>query len=125
MRRRGTEPMKNLGYIYIAVMLGLFILIGMISDGDSQEEREAKKCENSTMAYVYSQDFVRDRLRAPSTADFPLLEFSAVHLGDCRHRIAAYVDAQNAFGGTIRSPYTAVVSYDGNGTWHLESLYLD
>ena len=92
---------------------------------DSAEEREAKKCKNSTLAYVYSQDFVRDRLRAPSTADFPLSGFSAIHVSGCRHKIRAYVDAQNVFGGTIRTPYTAVVRYDGDGTWVLESLDLE
>ncbi len=92
---------------------------------DSAEEREAQKCESWIGAYVASQGFVKQRLISPSKAEFQnAARISARYLGDCRHRVDAYVDGQNAFGGTLRKPYTAVVRYDGNGTWRLESLDL-
>lgn len=93
---------------------------------DSEEEREAKECEDSVYAYIMSQTFVERQLVAPSTAEFPYAsKISNRHLGNCRHRVVAYVDAQNSFGAMLRKPYTAVVRYDGNGTWLLESLDLE
>ena len=93
---------------------------------DSAEEREAQKCESWIGAYVASQGFVKQRLIAPSKAEFQgAARISRQKLGGCRHRIKAYVDGQNAFGGTVRKRYTAVVTYDGDGTWRLESLDLE
>ena len=92
---------------------------------DSQEEREAKKCESWIGAYVTSQGFVKQRLISPSKAEFPnATKISARYLGDCRHRIEAHVDGQNAYGGTLRKPYTAVVRYEGDDSWEIYTLIL-
>ena len=91
------------------------VAAALLAACDSAEEREAKKCESWIGAYVASQWFVKQRLVAPSKAEFPVASKNFIrYLGDCRHRIKAYVDGQNAFGGTIRKPYTVVVRY-GDG----------
>ena len=42
-----------------------------VSKRNLQAERAA--CMNSTMAFVMSQGFVRQRLKSPGTADFPMI----------------------------------------------------
>ena len=54
------------------------------------------------------------RLRAPGTADFPFghsLDVQA--LSDNRYRLRSYVDAENAFGGEVRTVFDCTVQ--GNG----------
>lgn len=73
-----------------------------------------------------SQTFVERKLRAPGTARFPWIsEAEVIKLGACRYEVQSYVDAENAFGGEVRTPYIAVVSSDDNGqTWSGEDVWL-
>jgi hypothetical protein len=89
------------------------------------EGMEAKTCENSIMAFVMSQKFVKKQLRSPASAEFPWQPVSTVYLGNCKHAVNAYVDAQNGFGAMIRSNYSAVMVYVGDGMWRSESVSID
>ena len=62
-------------------------------------------------AFAVSQDAVRAKLKAPSTASFPWTPIQAQHTGDCKFQVLAYVDAQNGFGAMIRSNYMATLTY--------------
>jgi len=106
-----------------AIVLVLLALVMCVPD--SPEEKDRKSCNDSTMAYIMTQGFVEKRLRAPSTAKFPShYEIKTVLLGNCRHDVTAYVDAQNGFGAMIRTPYHAVIKYNGNDMWQIESLQM-
>ena len=53
-------------------------------------------------------------LRAPSTADFPPFSFEHVQrLSPTQFRMVSYVDAQNAFGGTVRAGFRCEVTGSG------------
>lgn len=71
-----------------------------------------------------AESAVKDKLRAPSTADFPWYsEFKVRSEGDNVFTISSYVDAQNGFGAMIRSDFTVKIkvndeynhSHDGYG----------
>jgi hypothetical protein len=82
----------------------------------------------SAMASVICNGFVRDQLRAPSTADFPLLDFVATRRGGNRWMIQSYVDAQNGFGATVRTHFLCDLQYHPPGqeadsrSWELLDL---
>jgi hypothetical protein len=87
---------------------------------DRTNERIALKC---------MQDFVRDRLKAPSTAEFPGGMFDDVSdhvISDDRgaYRIASYVDAENSFGAMLRTHYSGRIRIEPNGEWTLLELDL-
>ena len=77
-------------------------------------------------AFIICEEFVRDRLVSPSTADFPNYSKEAVDtLGGNRYLVTSYVDAQNAMGGTPRTAYVCTVRYEpGSKKWFLESLVI-
>lgn len=80
-------------------------------------------CGGSWDAYFISEQFVKKRLRAPSTASFAGYNSSTVTKLSCkRWRVWSYVDAQNGFGAKIRTRYVAILEFDGKKTWKLESL---
>lgn len=97
----------------LAVVLIVLMPLLVAFCTDTPEVKAQKMCENETQAFLVSKEFVKKRLRSPSTAEFPFLPISegvSVHyLGDCKHAVWGYVDAQNAFGATIRSRYYAQV----------------
>lgn len=74
-------------------------------------------------AYQACKSLVRDRLKAPSSADFPWVRSSDVTeaLGGGRYRVRSYVDAQNSFGGMIRNRYDCTVRYS-SGSWVAEGV---
>jgi len=89
--------------------------------GETPEQRAQAACESTTDAYVMSQDFIEQHLRAPASAKFPWMtdaDVSVKYLGDCTHEVRAYVDAQNGFGALIRSRYyVKLQNQKGTSTW--------
>ncbi|MGP1345162.1 MAG: hypothetical protein ACTS3F_00655 [Phycisphaerales bacterium] len=74
------------------------------------------------------EDFVKQRLRSPSTADFPgIFDGRADHVkyhGNQQYRIMSWVDAQNAFGATIRIEFVGEIEQVEETRWQLNSLEL-
>lgn len=100
-----------------------------LSGCSSPEEKEAAACNNTTTAFVMSQNFVKQWLKSPSTASFPYINDVGVKaeqqrpFTECRHFISAYVDAQNGFGGTVRNHYTVVMQKTaGKNIWRALDL---
>lgn len=78
--------------------------------------------DSSEMAEIMCQDFVADRLKSPSTAEFS--DASTTLLGTSRYKVTGAVDAENGFGAMIRAHYVCQVRYDGDDLWTAESVNL-
>jgi hypothetical protein len=77
---------------------------------------------------LMSEEFVKSRLEAPETAEFPPWHSSDVtstELGKNRYEVTSYFDVENAHGDIVRTHYVAVLKYEGNDRWTLESLEFD
>ena len=74
-----------------------------------------------------AREFVKQRLKAPSSASF-LKDTAAVIEGGpttYRYSVSGSVDAKNSFGAKIRTPYSCVVMKKAGGDrWYCESLSL-
>jgi hypothetical protein len=115
--KRGSETNIRiaLSIAAIAVVMVWVWYFNWSSSPKRDEEQAIKDCNNTTMAFVMSQNFVKQRLKAPSTAAFPYITDPGVQVGvltNCSFDVSAYVDAQNGFGASIRNRYTAKMSYD-------------
>lgn len=78
-------------------------------------------------ALVAGQEFVKRNLQCPSTAKFPWDAYSKVVTYDKAtgiYTISSYVDAQNAFGATIRANYVVTVK-DRGADWVLEDIIIE
>jgi hypothetical protein len=83
------------------------------------------RTQDETGAVVVCRDFVRERLKAPSTAVFPRQATdSAVRLADGSVSVRAAVDSQNGFGAQIRTRYACTVRPSGGNRWTLAALDL-
>ena len=119
--------------IVVTLVIAGFLLIGGWSwfsawkkSPDREVEAVAKDCGNTTMAFVMSQNFVKQRLKSPSSAEFPMVTDRGVHVtpdGKCGFAVSAFVDSQNAFGAVVRSPYQAAITYNRQSKrWSLGAL---
>lgn len=77
-------------------------------------------------AWVMCQDFMEDRLQAPSSADYPCCYSDFVtYEGDRVYEVRSYVDAENAFGAKLRRDFLCRVEYRGNDRWRLRDLQIN
>ena len=127
--------------VQLAFLVGLFligayaynVIIGILERPPAPEPVKEYRAPSPTPrprreddeggAHVWAKDFVRERLRSPSTAKFAsVLNANFTDLGNRKWRVVSYVDAQNAFGTEVRTYFDAVVRYVGNDQWELISL---
>ncbi|WP_424216363.1 hypothetical protein ACN20G_29945 (plasmid) [Streptomyces sp. BI20] len=83
----------------------------------------------SKQAISHCEDYVRDKLKAPASAQFSPEDETGVYphtLGpdEWKYEINGYVDSQNGFGAMIRGNYRCLISTDGTGgdSWDVKSL---
>ena len=91
---------------------------------ENQEKAEIRRL----VAFDVCKDFVKRRLKAPSTAKFrnPLQDDGEVAItgsGNGPFTIRSTVDAENSFGAKPRSTFTCVVTLNGD-TWNLDNLII-
>jgi hypothetical protein len=84
------------------------------------------RARGDTDASDMSEHFVRDRLKAPATAEFPRRPYGVTWVGGCTFKVNSYVDAQNGFGAKLRNKYFAELEYlPTEDKWRLKSLLLN
>ena len=97
----------------LTIVSFLFIAFGSYEDNDSSSSSDA----NKFLAYNYAEDFVKERLKSPSTAEFPGTFEKDKHiteLGNKEYQINSWVDSQNGFGATIRSKFSCKIIFEGD-----------
>ena len=104
--------------IFFAIVFGLAVIITMAT-GDGSDEGPTK-----LTAYSMTQGWVEDRLKSPSTADFPGGRYDehTTQIDDNTFRVSSYVDSQNSFGAEIRTHFEAEVEFLGDDKWRLNRL---
>lgn len=84
-----------------------FFIQGQLSGPSSGEQ-------NARYAYFHCQDLVKGRLKAPTSASFPVYPALPTNLGDGGLVvIRSYVDAQNSFGAMLRTNFRCKLQYTG------------
>lgn len=111
-----------LGFIVLVAILGSVIYSCSTNSGSDSTEPEDGG--GGSMAEVMCEEFVTDRLKAPSTAEFPGAD-SVLELGVNEYEVSASVDSQNGFGAMIRTAYVCTIRYTGDDQWALVSLDIE
>lgn len=117
--------------IVVGVLLICGISVGLVicsMQGEKKQavreerEEERQRQDDIIAAYTMAQEFVKDRLKSPGSAEFPWHANSYVTaLGNNRFRVKAYVDSQNVFGALIRTNFDLTLRREGE-RWMLESI---
>ena len=79
------------------------------------------KNKDKAYAWVMAQNFIEPHLKSPSTADYgwQTSEECVTDMGDGRFVVKGWVDAQNAFGATVRSEFVVDFTIDSQGNGEL------
>lgn len=107
------------------LIFGALIIIALFAAILDPNRIQAVNSAGRSDACFMSQKFVRQNLKAPTTAEFPdwtQENCQTTHAGDT-WTVTSYVDSQNGFGAMIRSDYTANMTYHPDrDTWTLTGL---
>jgi hypothetical protein len=94
-------------------------LTGPGLDAANRSPREPSEVD----AYIACQHFVKDRFRAPGTAEFPFITETEWAREGSLWGFEGYVDAENALGGEVRMRFGCRVRWDHTDQeWRLEGL---
>jgi hypothetical protein len=115
------------------VLLALIILIACgvicaLGQGGSStpSARTPEPGHDEIDARAMCAEFVKDRLKSPSTAKFDYRSETAVHHGNGRYTVTGAVDAQNAFGAMIRAQYICELHYNNStDKWYLDDIWIE
>lgn len=81
------------------------------------------------LAYSYSEDYVKEKLKDPSSAEFVESRTKlqhTVHLGNWEYEIKSFVIATNSFGGRVKTNFTCRIKFDKeNETVKLMNLRIE
>ena len=126
--------------IAVVVVAGLGLIIACLPDlpNESSDAEDASLSESSDAedanlrkieAFQAAQDFVRDRLKAPATAEFAGIrdDGSGVNdLGNEEYLVGSYVDSENSFGAKLRMRFECRLRRDpAQDTFYLVDLKTD
>ena len=109
--------------------IGIFLAIMTL--GSCERDPNAWKGRtDSHSAYTMMQTFVMRRLKSPKSAEFanPLIgpHRHSKHIADHTYLIDSWVDADNAFGASIRTRFVGKVQQVSHNEWRLvELVFLD
>lgn len=119
VRERRPTAVGWMGLLAGAALLGLVFAVG-----DSGSDRCVE-------AHGICQEFVKDRLKSPSSARFPAWKASnkgaarVSKRGDGSYQVRGYVDAKNELGVELRSKYFCRIRPTGDDKWQLVELRME
>lgn len=87
--------------------------------GDNQPNSPTK-----LSALVMSQELVKQKLKAPSTAEFGATTDDVQQLNDSTFIVNGFVDSENTFGAKLRSNYSATIIFKNDGTAYSNDITL-
>jgi hypothetical protein len=127
--RKGGKTFAEFGPAtkFVTVALACFVVGGVIVSTASGNDRGSSTSGGSPgMAFEMCKDFVKARLKAPSTATFRNFyeddgEVRVTGSGAGPYTIQSTVDSQNGFGAKIRSNFSCTVTATGD-TWHASNV---
>lgn len=98
--------------------------------GSSGGSSSSSSSDQKYAAFEMCKSFVKDRLKAPSTAKFRNYfeddgEVRVSGFGDGPYIVISTVDSQNGFGAQIRGTFTCSVTNSSGDNWRLNSISVD
>ena len=109
-------------YLTAAVTI-IFACVSMLTNPGTDGTGQRARDPNEVDAYIACQHFVKDRLRAPGTAEFPFITEIEWAKDGSLWGFEGYVDSENALGGEVRIRFGCRVRWDSTDQeWRLEGL---
>lgn len=113
---------SGIAIIFFVIILSFSLI--MSDENELQVNEFGESYEADTlMACIMAQDFVKSKLKAPSTAEFQMCyKATTTYQGSQNYYTTGYVDSQNGFGAMLRTEYTVKIVDNQDGYWSLKDI---
>lgn len=119
---RKTQPTKAVWWLLLIIVMSFGYAFSFNNNAPPKSAEQIiqdKKEIEAEEAKIIARDFVKQRLKAPSTAKFQsTYNFAVQEQKDGSWKVQGYVDAQNSFSAMIRNNFQVVVK-KGPDHWQL------
>ena len=124
---------KNSNGCLFYLVLGLFTLLAIIwITGKTSNYNVPKTYGNDDAdrieAYNHAKNFVKDKLKSPSSARFPGTMEKDGHIeyiGDQTYKINSWVEGPNSFGVFIRKHFSCTIYFKEGSVYCEDLIFLD
>lgn len=113
--------MVSIGVAF-SLLLILTFTLGGVFDGSSKPSTSWTTDDNSSMAAIMTEEYVKQRLKSPASADFPRNYQQTEHKGNQTYYVQGVVDSQNSFGAMVRARYTGLIKQVSSDEWQMVTL---
>lgn len=117
----GASPQKKQGNgcFYVVCIAAVLVMMSTFIERPPHAAGEDK-----FSAFFHCNSFVNDKLKSPSTSEFPsFYDKNVSGYADDTYIVRSYVDAKNSFNAVIRTEFTCEVKREDNGDrWLLMKL---
>jgi hypothetical protein len=105
-------------------LVSLVVLVWLLSRACGGSE--ATHPDPGPVARAKCEDYVKDYLKAPATAEFSgFADTQIIAQGHNKYAVIGWVDSQNSFGAELRTKYVCKTTDEGNGQWSFEPLVVN
>jgi len=113
----------------VLAALGVLVVIGIFTGSSTGGAGTGSGSDQKLTAFDMCKDFVKDRLKAPSSAKFRNFfqddgEVVVDGSGSGPYTVVSSVDSQNGFGAQLRTDFTCRVTNTSGDNWRLDSISL-
>jgi hypothetical protein len=129
---KGSDNNAGAGCMVLLALGAIFWVIGTCSGGDDASTPDAPSNAAPSAedlkagAFDVCTNFVKDRLKAPATAEFRNYYEEdgevVVTGGPTTYTVASTVDSENGFGAKIRSTFVCEVTHVSGANWRLVDI---
>jgi len=120
-----TQQKTAIAVVSVVALFFTYLFIEpMIFDYDKPIPSQGSHYRDAALS---ARRFVKQRLKSPSTAEFPPTSTATVKkTPNGTYIVSSYVDSQNAFGATLRSNWVAEIRYlSGNRVELVDIQFID
>lgn len=109
---KANKPIDKIGWLALAACVAFAVVAIALTRGGGSNDGDARGAKDAC------QEFIKNRLKSPGTADFSNEEATS----GAAWTVTGNVDSQNAFGGVVRNTYNCRTTYSGGDNWQLDAL---
>lgn len=108
----------------LAALMTVLTVVVAAQEGPQRSSKPSTSASDDRKdAWFECKVAVLGLLKSPGSAEFPWYEPTFVAGASPSYLVNAYVDAQNSFGATVRTPFDCAITKTGSG-WRVDNVVL-
>lgn len=115
------EKIRSVIILIAFLIVGIVFFTVMCSDDSVAEKKSHTKVE----ALTASHQFIEERLKSPSTAEWCYGDDQVSQINDSTFFINSCVDSQNGFGAMIRTRYSCNIIFRSNNMVNCTNILME